>query len=93
MWDVGVGVGVVVVRVCGCTFRSHGLARTLRHVRLRDLNTPPRGLGGGTLLLYMAEVCLTSGCNVMGAGRKDGVAVSMLEVFSCVAVEQDCRGP
>ena len=33
--------GVVVVRVCGCTLRSHGMARAVRRVRLQDLKTPP----------------------------------------------------
>ena len=39
----------------------------------------------------MAEFCLTSGCNVRGGGRKGGVAVFMLEVFSCGAVGRDFR--
>ena len=39
--------GVVVVRVCGCTLRSHGMARAVRRVRLQDLNTaPPQGSEG-----------------------------------------------
>ena len=29
---------IVVVRVCGCTLRSHRLARAPRGVRLQDLN-------------------------------------------------------
>ena len=29
----------------------------------------------------------------MGAGRKGGMAVSMLEAFSCGAVGRDFRGP
>ena len=33
--------GVVLVMVCGCTLRSHGLGKALRRVRLQDLNTPP----------------------------------------------------
>ena len=41
----------------------------------------------------MDEFCLTSGYNVMGAGRKGGVAVSRLEVFSSGAVGRDFRGP
>ena len=85
---------VVVVRVCGCTLRSHGLATALPRVGLQDLNTPRlRGLGGGALQLCTDEFSLTSGCHVMGAGRKGGTAVSMLEVFSCGAVGRDFRGP
>ena len=41
----------------------------------------------------MAEVFLTPGCNVMGAGRKGGVAMSMLEAFYCGAVGREFRGP
>ena len=50
----------------------------------------PRGLGeeGCTV-----EFCLTSGCRVMGAGKKGGVSVSMLEVFSCGSVGREFRGP
>ena len=37
------------------------------------------------MAVFMAEFCLKSGCNIMGTGRKGGVAVSMLKSFFLVA--------
>jgi len=49
--------GVVVVRVCGCTLRSHGMARAVRRVRLQDLKAPPpRDLGGNGIVAVYGRV-------------------------------------
>ena len=74
--------------------RSDGLATALRRVHLQDLDTRPQGSRGGKALkLCTDEFCLTSGCSVMGAGKKGGVAVPMLEAFPCGSVGRDFRGP
>ena len=49
--------GDVVVSVCGCTLRSHGMARAVRRVRLQDLNTPPpKDLGGNGIVAVYGRV-------------------------------------
>ena len=85
--------GVVVVRVCGCALQSHGRARALCRVRRQDLNTPLRAQGGEGVGAVYGRALSDVRFYVMGAGRKGGVAVSMLVVFSFGAVGRDFRGP
>ena len=49
--------------------------------------------GENIVAAFMAEFCLTSGGNLMVAGRKDGVAGSTFGFVYCGLVGQDVRGP